>query len=159
MEKILIKETKKCDTRTGESNFDKADVDKETDLHIQAVNKCGEFICDKISEQFANHDFTKNSTPEYLDAFTKALKTGFKGKEFHELDWWEIHKNKERHHLKDRVPDDVNLIDVLEMVCDCVSAGLARTGEVYDVDLDGKILEKAFKNTADLLIKNIKVIK
>lgn len=156
---IEIKETKKCDTRTDEKNFTKADVDRETDLHIKAVNLCGEFICDKISEQFANHDFTKNSNAEYLDAFYKALKTGFKGKEFKELDWWDVHLDKERHHLNDKVPKDVNLIDVLEMICDCVSAGLARTGEVYDVTLSGETLQKAFKNTVDMLIKNIKVVK
>ena len=61
--------------------------------------------------------------------------------------------------MNDKVPKDVNLIDVLEMICDCVSAGLARTGEVYDVTLSGETLQKAFKNTVDMLIKNIKVVK
>lgn len=154
---IKIKQTLKCDTRTNPKGFTKSDVDKETDLHIEAVNKCGEFICEKISNQFAEHDYTKNSTPQYLNAFYEALSSGFKDKSFKNLPWWEVHKNSERHHLNDRVPDDVNLIDVLEMVCDCVSAGMARTGTVYDINIDPEVLQKAVKNTVELLKENIEV--
>ena len=156
---IKIKETKKCDTRTNPTGFTKADVDRETDLHIKAVNKCGEFICNKINSQFTNHDFTKNSSPTYLEQFYQALKTNFKESKFKELDWWEIHISKERHHLNDRCPDDVNLIDVVEMICDCVSAGLARTGKFYDFKINDEILQKAVKNTVELLKDNIEVEK
>lgn len=158
MKHIIIKETKKCDTRTlkpGDS-FSEEDVKKETELHIEAVKKCGDFVCDKIKEQFEEHDHTKLG--KYLPAFTKALSTGFKGKEFKEQDWWQIHLT-ERHHLNDRVPEDVNLIDVLEMICDCVSAGMARTGEVYDVTLPDKVLKQAFDNTVEMIKKEIKVEK
>lgn len=155
---IKIEETKKCDTRTlkkGDS-FAEEDVERETKAHIEAVEKCGDFICVLIKKQFAEHDHTKLG--EYLSAFTKALSTGFVGKEFKELDWWDIHLT-ERHHLNDKVPEDVNLIDVLEMICDCVSAGMARTGEVYDVTLPDKVLKDAFKNTVEMLKKNIEVVK
>ena len=70
MKKIIIEETKKCDTRTlkkGDS-FSEEDVKKETEAHIEAVEKCGNFICDKIKEQFAEHDHTKLG--KYLSAFT-----------------------------------------------------------------------------------------
>ncbi len=63
----------------------------------------------------------------------------------------------ERHHLDDRVPDDVNLLDVIEMVVDCVVAGMARTGEVYPIELSNDILQKALNNTKELLIKHTKV--
>lgn len=158
MKHIVIKETKKCDTRTlkkGDS-FSEADVKKETEFHIEAVEKCGDFVCDKIKEQFKEHDHTKLG--KYLPAFTKALSTGFVGKEFKGLDWWNIHLT-ERHHLNDKVPEDVNLIDVLEMICDCVSAGMARTGEVYDVTLPDKVLKQAFNNTVEMIKKEIKVEK
>jgi hypothetical protein len=52
----------------------------------------------------------------------------------------------------------VTLIDVVEMVCDCVSAGMARTGEVYDLDIDEAILSKALKNTVALLKEQIEVV-
>lgn len=50
---------------------------------------------------------------------------------------------KERRHLNDKVPEDVNLIDVLEMICDRVCAGMARTGAVYDVALSNETLKKS----------------
>lgn len=158
MKKIEIYETKHCDTRAlkpGEKLTEEA-VKKDTELHVDAVRDCGNFLCDKIKEQFKEHDHTKLG--EYLPAFTEALSTGFKGKEFKKQDWWEIHLT-ERHHLNDKVPEDVNLIDVLEMICDCVSAGMARTGEVYDVTLSDETLKKAFNNTVDLIKNNIHVIK
>ena len=154
---ITIQETKKCDTRAlkpGEK-LSEEDVKKDTEAHIEAVKLCGDFLCKKIREQFAEHDHTKLG--EYLPAFAKALSTGFKGKEFKKQDWWQIHLT-ERHHLNDKVPEDVNLIDVLEMICDCVSAGMARTGEVYDVSLPDDVLRKAFANTVEMLKSQIEVV-
>lgn len=160
MSKIQIQETKKADTRAldlekGE-RLKQSDVKRDTELHIKAVELCGAFLCDKIKEQFKEHDHTKLG--EYLPAFTEALSTGFKGKEFKEQDWWKIHLT-ERHHLNDSVPEDVNLIDVLEMICDCVSAGMARTGKVYDVTLSSETLKKAFDNTVQMMKDNIEVVK
>lgn len=155
---IEIKETKHCDSRAlnpGEKLTEEA-VKHDTELHIEAVEKCGDFICEKIKSQFSEHDHTKLG--EYLPAFTEALSSGFKGKEFKEQDWWEIHL-KERHHLNDKVPDDVNLIDVLEMICDCCVAGMARTGEVYGLKISNEVLKKAFDNTSKMLLKEIKVVK
>ena len=48
-------------------------------------------------------------------------------------------------------PKDVNLVDVLEMIVDCVCAGLARSGEVRDLEIDEDILNKAVKNTVDMI--------
>ena len=64
----------------------------------------------------------------------------------------------ERHHLNDSVPDDVNLIDVLEMVIDCTVAGLARSGEVYDITIPNDVLVKAINNTKDLIIDSTEVV-
>lgn len=156
--KITIKETKNCDTRALKpgQELDKNKVKEDTEKHIEAVRLCGLFFCDMIIKQFEKHDHTKLG--EYLPAFTKALSSGFKGKEFKNQDWWKIHLT-ERHHLNDSVPEDVNMVDVLEMICDCVSAGMARTGEVYDITISNDVLQKAVKNTVDLLIDNIKVVK
>jgi len=155
--KIIISETKNADTRSAEKleNLTEDGVKKDTEAHIEAVCRCGDWFCNLIKGQFKEHDHTKLG--EYLPAFTEALKTGFKGKEFKDQDWWQIHLT-ERHHLNDRVPDDVNLVDVLEMVCDCVSAGLARTGDVYEVKIPDEVLQKAFKNTVKMLKDNIEVV-
>jgi hypothetical protein len=49
----------------------------------------------------------------------------------------------------------VNLIDVLEMICDCVCAGMARSGNVYPVNISSEILQKAVKNTVEMCIKSV----
>ena len=115
---------------------------------------CGDFICEKIQDQFAEHDNTKLGTN--LEAFKAALESRTTGADFKKNEWWQKHLT-ERHHLNDRCPDDVNLIDVLELICDCVSAGLARTGTVYDITLSDEILQSALKNTVAMLIENIDV--
>lgn len=155
---IEIKETKNCDSRVVKDpeQLTEEAVEKDTNYHIEAVEKCGVFICNKIKEQFKEHDHTKLG--DDLPDFIKAMKAHLSGKKFKDQPWWKTHLT-ERHHLNDRVPDDVNLIDVLELICDCVSAGLARSGEVYDLKISDEVLKKAFDNTAKMLMDNIKVVK
>lgn len=67
-----------------------------------------------------------------------------------------MHLETERHHLFSRVPEDVNLIDVLEMIADCVCAGISRgNGEVRRIELDSKVLQMAVDNTVEMLKKEI----
>lgn len=68
--KDQIQETKKL--KQGKA-LRQSDVKNDTELHIEAVKLCGDFLCDKIKEQFKKHDHTKLG--EYLPAFTKALST------------------------------------------------------------------------------------
>lgn len=154
MKTILIKKTNRCDTRTLAPGMVVSEQDARTDTeyHIEAVKKLGDALADAIKEQFAKHDFTKMDN---ISWFTDALNKGFDSKEF--KDWYKMHVNTERHHLLKSVPDDVNLIDVLEMLCDCCSAGMARTGRVFDVDVPDDVLRLAVKNTVNMLISSIKV--
>jgi hypothetical protein len=46
---------------------------------------------------------------------------------------------------------------VLECITDCVMAGLARSGKVYDVILPNELLQKAVCNTFKMLIDAIEV--
>jgi len=157
MNKILILETKRCDTRAlpkGEK-LKEEDVRIDTKRHIYAVIEAYKALTEHGVEQAKKHDHTKL---EDLKGFTDALNTRAVGAEFKKHPWWKKHMT-ERHHLNDSVPDDVNLLDVLEMVCDCVCAGMARTGEVYPVEIKPEVLKKAVANTAELLKKNIKVAK
>lgn len=155
MDKIVIKKTNKCDTRTLKSGkvVTEADVKDDTLKHRQAVIDCGDFFCKKIKEQFKEHDWSKLGS--YLPQFTEALNKGFDSPEFDE--WYDMHVAAERHHLKKFVPDDVNLIDLLEMICDCVCAGKARTGDVYPFEIDSELLQKIVANTFEYLKKIIKV--
>ena len=45
----------------------------------------------------------------------------------------------------------VNLLDVIEYISDCVMAGMARSGSVYGPEMPPELLERAFKNTVELL--------
>lgn len=67
------------------------------------------------------------------------------------LQKWIGIKKDERHHIKDHCPDDVDLVDVLEMIADCTAAALARSGGLkYPLEIDKDVLYKAFENTCEL---------
>ncbi len=72
---------------------------------------------------------------------------------FAQTEWWDRHRGLNRHHLTqdDGIPPDVNLIDVLDFISDCVMAGMARSGSVYPLQLPPELLERAFQNTVELL--------
>ena len=44
------------------------------------------------------------------------------------------------------------------MLCDCVVAGMARSGEIYDVDVPPEVLTKAVANTVKLMKDEIEVV-
>ena len=71
-----------------------------------------------------------------------------------------MHKNAERHHYgsADRVPDDINLIDVIESLVDGVVAGMARQESYTYYHISTDILQRACENTAMLLKNNIEVV-
>jgi len=74
------------------------------------------------------------------------------------MHWYKDLHLQERHHLNDKCPEDVNLFDVLERIADGVMAGLARSGDVYEEELDVEILARAYKNTQSLLKANVEVL-
>jgi len=143
---IEIGKSETADTRT----CDFANVTKETLLassrqHIGDVVKALDFFVDKLDEASENHDPDKITD---IDGFHADFVTGFK-----QTGWWDRHRQLNRHHLTmaDGVRDDVNLIDVLDFIADCVMAGMARSGSVYPLHLEPELLEKAFQNTVALL--------
>jgi len=152
---IMIKESKTADSRTC---GDPTTVTKEilvasTVQHIEDVGKGIEFIQGALGEATKWHDFDKLTC---LDQFHSDFQTGFS-----EHSWWDAHKKCSRHHLltEDGIPEDVDLIDVLEFIVDCVMAGMARSGSVYDLELPPELLERAFRNTVDLLKNEVVVEK
>lgn len=55
------------------------------------------------------------------------------------------------------MPEDVNLVDVLDMIIDCVMAGMGRSGSVRPLDISPEVLMVAFQNTVELMKAEIKV--
>ena len=54
-------------------------------------------------------------------------------------------------------PEDANLIDVIEMLCYCVAAGMTKPGNVYDITISDTVLQKAVQNTIELLEEYVTV--
>jgi hypothetical protein len=143
---VCIKKTPNGDTRSIQV-LDRDLVLEDTRSHIDAVQDIGESFIEAIRGQLGHHDYTKL---HYFEEFFQALSTKEVGAKFKEHPWWAKHLT-ERHHLNDSCPDDVNLIDIIEMLIDCNSAGIARTGIVYPIEIPEAILKKAVHNTSELI--------
>jgi hypothetical protein len=131
-------------------------VTKETLLasskqHIDDVRRALMFFRDRLIAADERHDTDKLTD---IDGFHADFVTGFA-----KTDWWDRHRPLNRHHLTedDGIPADVNLIDVLDFIADCVMAGMARSGSVYPLHLSPELLERAFQNTVDLLKSQVVV--
>ena len=149
---IKIQKSKTADTRSCDfSKVTKKQLSDSSVQHIRDVKKGTEFIKGLLDEVMRRHDFDKL---EDLDKFHADFITGFK-----QTEWWDNHRKVNRHHLlqDDGVPKDVNLVDVIEMIVDCVMAGMGRTGEVYPLEIKPELLKTAFDNTVDMLKKEVVV--
>lgn len=145
---ITIKKSPTADSRSCDAkNVSKETLIESTQLHIRDVFRSMDFLSQLVENAGFEHDRHKLET---MAAFHKAFTGGFVDET-----WWNEHK-KERHHLPPDL-EDVNLIDIMEHISDCVTAGMARTGKVNPLIVDDKLLQKAFQNTVKLLINNIKV--
>lgn len=156
MDKVFIKKNTLGDTRTAEYMPSREEFNDANERHIDDVKNLTRLFCDEMLERISNHDWTKVSEP-YATMFYNDMKANIEdGKEpFTDMNWYKSHINAERHHLNDRVPYDVDLIDVVERLVDCVSAGMARSGSVYDVTVPDDVLQKAVANTVLKMINAV----
>ncbi len=149
---ITIQPSQTADTRT----CDYANVSKDTLLassrqHINDVRRALDFFMARVCEAGQRHDPDKLTD---IDGFHECFLAGFT-----KTDWLDRHRKLNRHHLtqEDGIPSDVNLIDVLDFIADCVMAGMARSGSVYPLKLPTELLERAFQNTVALLKSQVVV--
>ena len=147
--KIIIHKNPNGDTRTAPKDIAFEQFEEANSSHINDVDEVMNAIASKLRNNGIIHDWTKKSEEAmfYRD-FLAALNDG---KDFVSGEWYQLHVNTERHHLLSRCPEDVNLLDVIEMIVDCVCAGKTRSGEVRDLEISTDILEKALKNTVKLV--------
>lgn len=157
MDKIIIRKNSNGDTRTVDRDnpptfekFHEANL-----MHINDVKSVMEelaYVC--LKNKGWEHDFTKFSRErEFYSDFMKtitddpSMPDAFK---FEEGDWYKMHVAAERHHLDKSVPEDVNLLDVIEMIVDRVCAAKARGGS-YDYNISDYLLQRAYFNTYELI--------
>lgn len=143
---IRIKPSPTADTRSCDyKNVSKDQLRCSSAQHIGDVREALEFFVDQIRIATNAHDTDKLHD---IDGFHADFLTGFD-----EHGWWDRHRRLNRHHLTmdDGIPADVNLIDVLDFIADCIMAGMARTGKVFPLELPDGLLQRAFDNTISLL--------
>ena len=150
---IIIERNPNGDTRTAPKNITFEQFQKANDMHRADVSAVMKYLAHLVHKAGLKHDYTKKSDEELF--YENFLSTINNGTNFVEDEWYQLHVNTERHHLLSRCPDDVNLIDVIEMIADCTCAGLARSGEVRGLEISTEILEKAVQNTVKLITQEI----
>jgi hypothetical protein len=151
---IRIRPSPTADTRTCDfKNVRKEQLLESSKQHIRDVRRALGVFEDMLWDTGRKHDQDKLSD---IDGFHANFVTGFG-----ERDWLDRHYKLNRHHLADPagVPEDVNLIDVLDMVADIVMAGMARAGEVYPVEIPAEVLQRAVKNTVEMLKGKVEVVR
>lgn len=151
---IMIKKSATADTRTCDfRNVSKETLYLSSKQHISDVRRALDFFMAQVCKAGQDHDPDKLTD---IDSFHADFISGFT--EGH-TGWWDRHRQLNRHHLTmaDGVPADVNLIDVLDYIADCVMAGMARSGSVYELKLSPELLERAFQNTVEMLKQQVVV--
>lgn len=147
---VEIDKSPNADSRTadkGKVSFE--DFSKATDMHREDVKNVIYELARRLREIGDKHDWTKKEQEdEYYDSYVTAKKNGT---DFHESDWYKNHVKEERHHIKYHVAADINLLDILEVICDHCCDELVEKGKVGKMDIDEDVLMKAFNNTVELV--------
>lgn len=149
---ITIYRNSNGDTRSAKKGVSFEEFQEANDMHIQDVRNVMNQLALNMMIQGSKHDYTKKLGEKLF--YKNFLSTINQGTDFVNDEWYQLHIREERHHLLSNCPNDVNLLDVLEMISDCVCAGMARSEEVRPIEIDNDILNKALKNTVDM-IKNM----
>lgn len=151
-DKIHIRRSSFADTRTCDyTQVSEAQLLEASRQHIGDIAKAMTFFKDLVDASINLHDHDKISD---IKSFHEDFLTGFK-----QTGWWDRHRRVNRHHLlvADGIPSDVNLIDVLDLIADCVMAGMGRSGQVREFNIDPEVLMTAYKNTVELLKNQVVV--
>lgn len=149
MNKVIIHKNPNGDTRTAPKNITFEQFQEANNSHIADVGNVMITLSEKLKENGCKHDWTKKKYEKMF--YNNFLATMNYGTDFVSAEWYQLHVNTERHHLLSRCPEDVNLLDVIEMIVDCVCAGKTRSGEIRGLEITPEILERAMRNTVKLV--------
>ncbi len=151
---IQIHPSQTADSRTCDfANVSKTTLLNSSVQHIADVRRGLAFFGALLAEAATRHDEDKLTD---IDGFHRDFVAG----NVQHGEWLAKHYRINRHHLltPEGVRDDVNLIDALDMIADCVMAGMARSGSVYALNISDEVLRRAFENTVSLLKSNVEVV-
>ena len=156
--KVKVVKNSNGDTRHANHIPTISEFNEANESHRGDVGRLIERFCALLRRSAEGHDWSKVKEP-YRSMFYRDMVATMEGRmQFEDGDWCRLHYEElERHHLRRHVPDDVDLFDVIEMVCDCVSAGMARSGEVRPLEISDGVFQKALENTVKILQNEIEL--
>lgn len=145
------------DTRTANRKPSFDEFQDANRSHMSDVHDVMLEITKLINIAGLEHDYTKQIyEAEFYADFCKVLDGSTE--KFTDMEWYQKHIKEERHHINNRCPEDVDLIDIIEHVVDCCCAGKARSGYISPVVIDPEILQKAVENTVKMIDNNTRVV-
>ena len=158
MDTVKMKRNCLGDTRTATHMPTREEFREANWSHKDDVLNLAVAFATELRSRVGNHDWTKVQAP-YDEMFYELMRSTIEdGADFMDGEWARLHYDVlERHHLSRHCPSDVTLFDVLEMLFDCVSAGMTRSGSVYPIELPDEVLQKAMSNTVEYLVKHVEV--
>ena len=157
---VKIKKNTNGDSRVADyvptiQEFDMANAE-----HRDDVRNLVDDFCILLKRRCRDHDWTKVKEP-YHSMFYRDMCATLEGRlpDFMKGEWAQQHYyQNERHHLDVYARPDVDMFDVIEMICDCVAVGMARCGEVHEVEIPNHVLQRAVKNTVEILKGEVEVV-
>lgn len=147
--RVVIRKNPNGDTRTAKKDVTFKEFQKANDMHIEDVIEVMSILSDIIKRKGYNHDYTKKTHEKLF--YENFLSTMNNNTDFVNDLWYQYHIRTERHHPLSNCHDDITLLDIIEMIVDCVCAGKARSGSVQKIEIDDIILRLAFINTIKLI--------
>lgn len=145
------------DTRTANRKPSFDEFHGANRSHMSDVHNVMREIARLINKAGVDHDYTKDIYEvEFYADFCKVLDGSTE--KFTDMEWYQKHINKERHHINSRCPEDVDLIDIIEHIVDCCCAGKTRSGYISPIVIDPEILQKAVENTVKLIDNNTRIV-
>ena len=149
MEKIKLTKDNHGDTRNAPKDTTRKQFHQANLNHKKDVENTMTRLSIILDQQGKSHDWSKLAyEDEFWEDFQAAL---LNSKNFVEGSWYQRHIREERHHPTSYCHEDIDLLDIIEMVVDCVCAGKARAGKVRQLEINDEILKKAFDNTVKLV--------
>ncbi len=149
MKKIVLHKNPYGDTRTAPKDVTIEQFREANKSHILEVRQVMNYLGQLLSIQGLKHDWTKMQfEDEFYRDFVNTLKYGT---DFVSGEWYQRHIKEEKHHPFSKCHDDITLLDIIETIVDCVCAGKARSGTIRPLEFNTEILEKAVKNTVNLV--------
>lgn len=146
---ITIRKNPNGDTRTANKNVTYEEFQKANDMHIQDVRNVMNEMALQMMLRGDEHDWSKKALEKtFYEEFKNTLENG---NDFTKGFWYDHHVHQEKHHPLSCCHEDINLLDIIEMIVDCVCAGKSRSGKIRELEVSDEILSLALDNTVKLI--------